>query len=316
MMTCPATRLGRSGGPNIGVAITKTIHRKRRLEMSLFLGGARLWNRRFRLGLLLLLALVSVAGLSLVGRVPLGAGYHDFADKRTLLGIPNCLDVLSNLPFFLVGVWGAVWVLRQSNGPSFVEKSERIPYVVFFFGVALTGVGSFWYHLAPDNQRLPWDLLPMTFSFTSVVTATIVERVSARVGYRLYVPMLVFGAASVAYWYFTEAQGRGDYRFYLFVQFFSPVLLAAIVWLFPPRYTSTGYLVFAFGLFVLAKLMETFDRQIYAAVGVVSGHALKHATAGVACYWVLLALQRRHPIPGFVEADPATPVIQYGQRVR
>jgi hypothetical protein len=271
--------------------------------MFLNLYEARFWARPVRLGLLVALVAASLVGLCLIPRVPLGAGYHDFADKRTLLGIPNCLDVLSNIPFFVVGLWGILWILRRSSGPSFAAASERIPYFVFFVGVMLTGMGSFWYHLSPGNARLPWDLLPMTFAFVSMVVAIIIERIDSQAGFLLYLPLLALGAASVGYWYMTEMQGRGDYRFYLFVQFFSPVLLAAIVWLFPPRYTGTGYLVFAFGFFVLAKAMEILDRQIYASTGFVSGHALKHMTAGVACYWILLMLQRRHPIAVLLEDD-------------
>jgi hypothetical protein len=137
------------------------------------------------------------------------------------------------------------------------------------------------------------------------------ERINMRVGFLIYVPLLALGVASVAYWYVTELHGRGDYRFYLFVQFFSPVLLASIVWLFPPRYTGTGHLIFAFILFVLAKVMEAFDRQIYLFTGNMSGHALKHITAGVACYWVLLMLQRRRESFVLVSVPPPPSAPEY-----
>lgn len=258
--------------------------------------GARAWPRRVRVGLLLGLSVAAFSALCFLQPVPLGADYHNFADKRTLLGVPNCLDVLSNIPFIGAGVWGLRWLLGRSSRESFLEPSERIPYLVFFAGVALTGFGSLWYHMDPGNSRLPWDLLPMTASFMSMVVAVLMERVSAKAALSLYLPLLTFGAASVGYWYLTEAQGRGDYRFYLFVQFFPPILLAAIVWLFPPRYTGLGNLIFAFCLFVAAKLMETYDWWIYGRLRFISGHALKHITAGVACYWVLLTLQNRRPI--------------------
>ena len=32
--------------------------------------------------------------------------YHNFADRRTILGVPNLLNVISNVPFVLVGVLG------------------------------------------------------------------------------------------------------------------------------------------------------------------------------------------------------------------
>jgi hypothetical protein len=200
-----------------------------------------------------------------------------------------------------VGFWGVSWLLRKSSRSAFVVQQEQIPYLVFFAGVALTGLGSFWYHLSPDNARLPWDLLPMTCSFMSMLAAVIMERISVKAGLRMLLPMLGLGIASVAYWYVTERQGHGDYRFYLFVQFFPPILIATVIALFPPRYSGTRYLVAAFIFFVLAKLFELFDKQIYSLTRTVSGHSLKHATAGVACYWILRMLQKRHAYPGRVQ---------------
>jgi hypothetical protein len=249
-----------------------------------------------RIALIVAISVLATVLLFFLPRVPLGPHYHDFADKRTLWGIPNALDVLSNIPFFIAGLWGVLWTTQSSSGTAFSDDRERIPYVIFFAGVALTGIGSFWYHMAPSNVRLPWDLLPMTCSYMSMVVAIIMERISIKAGFSLLAPLLVLGIASVAYWYFTELAGSGDYRFYLFVQFFPPVVLALIVALFPPRYTGMKYLVVAFFLFVSAKIFEILDWRIYSATGMVSGHSLKHVIAAVACYWILMMLQFRDPI--------------------
>src|ERR1035437_556103 len=206
----------------------------------------RLWKRRTRLGLTIAISLLSLMALWFAPRIPLRAGYHDFTDQRPIFGIPNCVDVLSNIPFVIVGILGLVWLSRRSSDTSFIERRERLPYFVFFAGVALTGLGSSWYHLAPGSTRRSWDLLPMTCSFVSILVALISERISVRAGLRMFVPLLALGIASVAYWYLTEMQGHGDYRFYLFVQLFPPILLATIIALFPPRYTGTSYLAIAF----------------------------------------------------------------------
>lgn len=268
--------------------------------MSMVVSRFRLWKRRTRFAILVAVSLVSSTALWLAPRVPLGAGYHKFADKRTLLRIPNCLDVLSNVPFIIVGGWGLFWLLRKSAKSSFVMPGERVPYLVFFSGVALTGVGSAWYHLSPDNCRLPWDLVPMACCFMSIVAIVIIERVSVRAGLWLFAPLLALGSASVAYWYYTEAQGLGDYRFYLFVQFFPPVLVAIAILLFPARYTRTDCLAIAFSLFIMAKLFERFDKQIY-LFAPVSGHSLKHITAALSCYWILRMLQQRHAVDDLSE---------------
>src|ERR1700678_47274 len=175
----------------------------------------RSWSRQIRLAIIAGVTIIAVIVLISVPRVPLDAHYHEFADARTLFGIPNALDVLSNIPFLIVGIWGVCWLLTPPSRASFSDKRERIPYLVFFAGVAFTGAGSFWYHLAPSDSRLPWDLLPMTCSFVSIVVGQVMERINVRAGLSIFLPLLLLGMASVVYWYCT-----GDYRFYLFVQFF------------------------------------------------------------------------------------------------
>ena len=251
-------------------------------------------ERRKRVGLMLGLCAICLAVLCILRPVPIGADYHDFADKRPLLGIPNCLDVLSNLPFIVVGIGSLAWLALKSSRKAFLLPAERWPYIVFFAGVTLTGFGSLWYHLAPGNARLPWDLLPMTCSFMSMLVAVIMERISVKTGLALLLPLLILGVGSVVWWYIS-----GDYRFYLFVQFCPPLLIATAIGLFPARYNGNIYLVIAFLFFVLAKLFEMFDHRIYAFTGFVSGHSLKHATAGVACYWIVLMLAKREPVVAY-----------------
>jgi hypothetical protein len=251
------------------------------------------WERRTRATLVVAVSLISLFCLCLLPPIPLGPRYHIFADNRAQLGIPNCLDVLSNIPFMLIGLWGTLWLGSGSSATAFQTRLEKTVYLTFFLGVAFTGVGSFWYHLSPNNERLPFDLLPMTCAFMAILTSVVIERIGVRFGKSVFIPLLLLGCSSVGYWYATEARGHGDYRFYLFVQFFPPLLIGLMIVLFPPSYTGMKYLVVAFLLFVIAKLFELFDGQIYQAGHVVSGHALKHITAGLACYSILLMLQRR-----------------------
>jgi hypothetical protein len=50
------------------------------------------------------------------------------------------------------------------------------------------------------------------------------------------------------------------------------------------------------GFYLLAKVTETFDKQIFAIVHVVSGHTIKHIAAAAGSYWILRMLERRGPI--------------------
>ncbi|MBL8792668.1 MAG: ceramidase domain-containing protein [Planctomycetia bacterium] len=249
----------------------------------------------WRLLLLAVLALAAVGGLFSRPPLPQDLTYHRFADQRAWLGIPNFNDVVSNLPFLLVGILGVRFVLRRDlvrdEGP-FLTSVERWPYLLFFLGIAGTAVGSAYYHLTPDNPRLVWDRLPMAVAFMALFCAILSERLCATLGRWLLGPLLLAGVGSVAYWAWYD-----DLRPYYFVQFFPLAALPPIVLLFPPRYTGTRWLLGALACYVLAKVCEhPYDGVIFHATGeCVSGHTLKHLLAALGAYCLLRMLQVRQP---------------------
>jgi len=97
------------------------------------------------------------AAAALFPRTPQPLAYHDFADKRAWLGIPNFGDVVSNVAFAIAGAWGLIWLASPTARERFVEGRERWAYFAVFLGLLLTAFGSSYYHLAPDNARLVWD---------------------------------------------------------------------------------------------------------------------------------------------------------------
>jgi hypothetical protein len=235
----------------------------------------------------------------LAPRIAQPESYHDFADRRECMGIPNFEDVFSNLPFALIGAWGLWFLLRRSpqeNGGIFLNSRERWPYVMVAAGILLTAFGSACYHWAPDNARLVWDRLPMTIAFMGVVSAMIAERISLRLGLWLLPLLLVIGVGSVVQWHLSEMRGDGDLRFYAAVQVYG-VLVPLLVLFLPARYTRTSDLAVVACWYILAKLLETLDNQIFAASGhLVSGHTLKHLAAAMSGYWLLRMVQKRRPL--------------------
>ena len=107
----------------------------------------------------LVLIIASLFGLLLLPPIPQDQNYHDFADQRTLLGIPHFWNVVSNIPFIVIGAVG-LWPLRRSPA-----------IVILFLGILLTGFGSAYYHLDPDDSTLFWDRLPMAVSFMMTTRA-------------------------------------------------------------------------------------------------------------------------------------------------
>lgn len=257
---------------------------------------------------LLLIGGVTVAviiAISLVPPVPQSEAYHTFADQRTLLGVRNLLNVLSNLVLLLVGIAGLLYVARPSSQSSFYQPSERVPYLVFFLGVTLTCFGSAYYHLSPNNDRLVWDRLPMTIAFMSLLSATLAERISLKAGLVLLLPLLFIGIASVIYWHLSEESGNGDLRPYILIQFYSALIIVLVVGMFPPRYIDAGELVIVLILYALSKVLESFDSQVFGFGRIVSGHTLKHLTAAVAVWFVLHMLRHRTPITVALSSHPA-----------
>src|SRR5215472_12384730 len=93
-----------------------------------------------------------------------------FADSRTLLGVPNFMNVASNLAFLLVGVVGLVlWARAPRPAPALAA------WRVFYAGMALTCLGSAWYHLAPSDATIVWDRLGMIVSFVGLAAAVVAE---------------------------------------------------------------------------------------------------------------------------------------------
>ena len=264
-----------------------------------------------RIWLLCVLALVTATALWVVPPIPQTLTYHNFADQRTLFGIPHALNVLSNLPFLFVGVAGVAFILREPpypGGPHFLLGAERWPWLIFFLGVAVTCLGSSWYHLAPDNARLVWDRLPMTLAFMALFAAMIAERIEVRAGLRLLGPLLLAGLGSVLYWHWTELGGAGDLRPYAAVQFFPILAIPLMLLLFPARYTAVGGIWLALVWYGLAKLFEELDGRIYyLAAHIVSGHTVKHLAAAASAWVLLRMLRRRVPARLVANAGSARP---------
>jgi hypothetical protein len=231
------------------------------------------------------LMVASLGGLLLLPPITQDQSYHQFADQRMILGVPNFWNVVSNLPFLAVG---AVGLRRFRDHPA---------TVVFFLGVFLTGIGSSYYHWNPNDDTLFWDRLPMTLAFAAILALVVEERVSTKVGAILLWPALATGLFSLLLWRWT-----GDLRLYFWVQFFPGLAVVLLFLLYPPKFTGTYCWLAAGALYALAKVFEFTDDAIYSANGLLSGHTLKHLVAAAACFAILRYFQTRRPIS---ETEPA-----------
>ncbi|MGB5396556.1 MAG: ceramidase domain-containing protein [Gammaproteobacteria bacterium] len=241
---------------------------------------------------LIAICLICVATALLLEPIAQDPAYHLFADERTLLGVTNFWNVISNLAFVLSGLLGLklCWQTRRRI-PGVSEIG--LAYPGFFLGILLTGFGSVYYHLAPDTSTLTWDRLPMTLAFMSFFIIVLAEHISVRTARMLLWPLLLAGVLSVLYWHYTEIRQQGDMRAYILVQFLPVLLTPLILLLFNSRYTHSAYFWGMFGLYLAAKVAEHHDHTIFEFTGF-SGHSLKHLLAGGgALVFYLMLAQRR-----------------------
>ncbi len=244
----------------------------------------------WRAALLLAVGLATIIAAALADPVAQDPLYHQFSDRRSFAGVPNFLNVMSNLPFLFVGVSGLIFVSRHGDT---VAPGMKLAWLVFFAGITLTCFGSAYYHLQPGNEPLVWDRLPMTIGFMSLVAIVVAEYRSARIGAAVLLPLLLIGFASVMYWSRTELLGVGDLRPYAVVQFLPMLLIPIALLLFPSRSDLGRYIWMMFGIYLAAKLFEWFDSDIYAVGELLSGHSIKHIVASLAPASLLYGLSQR-----------------------
>lgn len=237
-----------------------------------------------------LITVALIALLALHGPIAQPAHYHDFADQSAAFGIPHAGDVLSNAGFALVAIWG--WLTLRPRRASEPLRAGWPGYRLFLIGLLLTAFGSAFYHLAPGNGRLIYDMLAIALVCAGLIAGVRGDTMRSNGGVEVVVVAL-YAVASVAWWAFTDLNGAGDLRPYLLLQGLALILIP--LWQAIYRAPRTDRLAFAaaMGLYVLAKAAEVFDHEIAAALGFITGHTLKHLIATAATAAVVWGLTRR-----------------------
>ena len=231
--------------------------------------------------ILFALLIFSLTILLFIEPIPQDLRYHAFADTRTILGISNFYDVISNIPFAIVGLFGLCHVYIQRN------NKNTWSWLILFLSIILVAVGSSYYHLNPNNQSLTWDRLPMAIGFMALFAIVVGDYIYSKLEQWLLLPMCVLGIFSVLYWNITD-----DLRIYAWVQFFSSGLLLIVIFLYKPNTYETKYLIFAFIFYALSKITEYFDHTIFSGTNdVISGHTIKHLLSGIATFYFYLLLK-------------------------
>uniref|UniRef100_A0A914P097 Alkaline ceramidase n=1 Tax=Panagrolaimus davidi TaxID=227884 RepID=A0A914P097_9BILA len=229
----------------------------------------------------------------IIPRINQVEGYHNYADKRFILGIPFFFNVLSNIPFLIVGILG-MHLLFFKKTKEKIDKIESNLYFAFFFFIFVGGFGSGFYHLDPSNFTLLFDRLPLSATGMSLLSALIAERISPTLARNLFFPLILFATLATIFWGYTESQGAGDIRAYAFVNFLPALFIPIILLFFPKNYSGTKYFVYLVIFFFISRVSESADKKVFALTfGLISGHTIKHLTLGFAVFQIYLYLKNR-----------------------
>ena len=236
--------------------------------------------------LALLLAVAALAALAaLLPATGLPAGYHDFADQRTLLGLPHALDVLSNLPFAAMGAWGLWWLRRVPLDR--LGMAQRGLAGLLFIGLIATAFCSSGYHLDPHDAGLCIDRVGMSLAFAGLLGLAAADRISARAGVALAALVAVAAPATAL-----VAWLGGNMTPWAVLQGGGLVLLAALA-LRRPQPRALGFsIIGVIAFYAVAKALELADAPVFALTQqLISGHSAKHLVAALAGWPVVRALQ-------------------------
>jgi hypothetical protein len=201
--------------------------------------------------------------------------YHNFADQRTLFGVRNALDTLSNLAFIMVGILGLVNF--YNNQYIKISNSFSVILNLFFIAIILTGLGSSFYHQNPNNFTLVFDRLGMSLVFASVLAMLAYLKISPRFGLHTLAELLILAPLTVLIWKF-----NGNLTPYAVLQFGGIILVILTLLLSKSQRQSPCFtsLIILYGI---AKLVEFYDVQIFTLTqNLISGHTLKHLIAALA----------------------------------
>jgi len=238
-----------------------------------------------------LIVTLTLSGAAIVhGPIAQLPDYHNFADRSLLFGIPHFADVISNLGFVGVALWGLARLAPCTRHESIANGWAG--YRLFLIALLLTGVGSSYYHFAPDNARLVWDRLPIALACGGLL-AGVWGDTRNRSSTVPSILLAIAAVLSVGWWHVTEEAGAGDLRPYLLLQGLPLLIIPLWQWIHDrPRAERLAF-TYALAIYALAKLAELGDHPIARATGMLSGHTLKHLLASAAAAFIVAALIRR-----------------------
>jgi len=201
-------------------------------------------------------------------KIPLSKGYHNFADKRTYLGIPNFFNIISNIAILIP----AIYLIT-------IQKKNSLLSNLLIIHIILLAIASTYYHLNPSDDTILWDI--MMIATTSIIVLIMLTNHTDFKGLLLY----LLGVFSIIYWKY-----EGDLRPYISILIGVPLY---IIIKYYKNIDLRNYIYVIIIANILLRLSEHNDHTIYKITNnQISGHTLKHIFSGIGIWYLVKLLQK------------------------
>lgn len=221
-------------------------------------------------------------GFSILGQFfnlfQISSHYHEFVDERNFMGISRVWDTVSNVAF----LWVGCLFIKEI----FLTDKKDHNLILVAIGSILVCFGSAYYHLLPADSRLLWDRLPIAVVFAGILNYSIHsnQMIKESMKNQFDIGYLLFSISAVLIWYIGSLYEKNWLGLYVFIQFGGMILLIYMA-MTGKNKEFNKKIILVLLWYVLAKLAEHFDNQIYHMTNeLFSGHTLKHILSAIALY--------------------------------
>jgi len=221
---------------------------------------------------------------------------YEFACDGTLLGIPHFWNVVTNIPFLLIGIWGFTEVRRLRRA----GRTVSFNWTGIWVSTACIGLGSGAYHLFLTPFGLGLDRLAIAglIAFLGAHVAQVIHGIGP--SRRLTFWLVLVSETTVVVWML-----GGSAWFYGVLQAAAGLGVVLVVVRADLRTrrglrrlsVPPGPLYLFAACYGLAKVCELFDAEVCSATGWIGGHPLKHVFAALGLL-LLAPLMGRRRTPG------------------
>lgn len=181
------------------------------------------------------------------------ANYHNFSEDSTW----------SNIFIIIASIYGLC------------RAKTHLWKMMFKIGIIM-GFASIYYHIKPNDYRLFWDRLPMTWFYCILLVIFLEERKGIIITPTMLITLLSIYTFTDIYWART-----GKLLPYGIAQFGTFTYILYLLYRHPQEGDKKYY--YSFLAFGAAKVTELFDRQIYKSVNI-GGHTLKHLLSALGIF--------------------------------